>query len=79
MSISGLKKTNNKGKGKLRWPHRVEGTLGQINTTITDLREILLGNSNLLLLRWLALCSKSMCTKSWKKLIVSRTLNGQIR
>ena len=53
--------------------------LGRIDTTITDLGEILLGNLDLLLLRWLALCSESLCTKSWKKLRVCRTLNSQIR
>ena len=51
MNISGLRRTNNKGKGKLRWSHRIEGMLGRIDTTITDLREILLGNPILLLLR----------------------------
>ena len=56
MSISGLRRTNNKGKGKLRWSHRIEGILGQIDTIATDLGEILLGNPDLLLLRWLALC-----------------------
>ena len=79
MNISRSKRTNNKRKEKLRWSHRIEGMLGWIDTTITDLREILLGNLDLLLLRWLALCSESLCTKSWKKLRVCRTLNSQIR
>ena len=79
MSISESKRTNNKGKGKLRCSYRIEEILGWINTIITDLGEILLDNPDLLLLRCLTLCSESLCTKSWKKLIVSRTLNGQIR
>ena len=79
MSISESKRTNNKGKGKLKWSHRTEWILGRIDTTTTDLGEILLGNPDLLLLRWLAICSESLCTKSWKKLRVNHTLNGQIR
>ena len=74
-----VEEDNNKGNGKLRWSHRIEGILGQIDIIVTDLGEILLGNPNLLLLTWLASCSKSSCTKSWKKLRVSRTFNGQIR
>ena len=52
------------GKGKLRWSHRIERMLGWIDTAITNLGEIFLGNPDLLLLRWLALCSESLCTKS---------------
>ena len=67
------------GKRKPRWSHRIKGMLARIDTVTTDLKEILLGNLDLLLLKWLALCSESLCTKSWKKLRLSRTLNGQIR
>ena len=52
------------GKGKLRWSHRIERMLAWIDTAITNLGEIFLGNPDLLLLRWLALCSESLCTKS---------------
>ena len=52
----------------LRWSHRIEGILCQIDTTATDLREILLSNPDLLLLKWLALCSESLCIKSLKKI-----------
>ena len=63
-SINESKRTNNKGKGMLRWSYRIEGILCQIHTTATDLREILLSNPDLLLLKWLALCSESLCIKS---------------
>ena len=76
-SINRSKRTNNKGNGKLKWSHRIEGILGMINTTATNLGEIFLGNPDLLLLMWLALCSDSLYIKSWKKLRVSCTLNGQ--
>ena len=76
-SINGLKRTNNKGSGKLRWSHRIEGILGMIDTTATNLGEIFLGNPDLLLFMWLALCFDSLYIKSWKKLRVSHTLNGQ--
>ena len=78
-SISRLGKTNNKGKGKLRWSHKIEGILGRIDTAIIDHGEILLSNPDLLLLKWLALCSESLCTKSWKKVRMNRTFNVQIR
>ena len=55
MNMNGSRRTNNKGKGKLGWSHRIEGMLGWIDTTITDLEEILLSNLDLLLLKWLAL------------------------
>ena len=45
------RRINNKGKGKLRWSHRIKGMLGRIDTAITKLGEILLGNPILLLLR----------------------------
>ena len=77
--IDKSRRTNNKGKGKLRWSHRIKGMLGRIYTTITKLGEILLDNPDLLLLKWLTQCSKSLCTKSWKKLKVNHNLNGQIR
>ena len=80
MNISWSRRISNKAKGRLRWSHKIEGMLGQTNKTITDLEEILLGNLDLLLLRWLALCFESLCTKSWKKkLRVDHTLNSQIR
>ncbi|XP_075659247.1 uncharacterized protein LOC142629151 [Castanea sativa] len=50
-SISGSKRINNKGKGSLRWSLKIEGILGQTDTTITILGEILLGNLDLLLLK----------------------------
>ena len=62
--IDKSRRTNNKGKGKLRWSHRIKGMLGRIDTTITKLGEILLDNPDLLLLKWLTQCSKSLCTKS---------------
>ena len=37
------------------------------------------GNPGLLLLRWSTQCSVNQCIKSWKKLRMSYTLNGQIR
>ena len=51
MNISGSRKTNNKERGKLRWSLRIEGISSRIGTITTDLREILLGILDLLLLR----------------------------
>ena len=57
MSISGLRKTNNKGKERLRLSLRIGGISGGIDTTIIGPEETLLGNQGLLLLKWLAQCS----------------------
>ena len=51
MSISRLKRTSNKERGKLRWSFRIKGISGRIGTITTDLREILRGIQDLLLLR----------------------------
>ena len=66
-SISGSRKTNSKGRGRgrLRWSLRIEEILGQTDITITGLRETLLDNLDLLLLKWLAWCFE---IKSWKKI-----------
>ena len=51
MSISRLKRTSNKERGKIRWSFRIKGISGRIGTITTDLREILLGTLELLMLR----------------------------
>ena len=43
MSISGLRRTNNRERGRLRWSLKSEGILGRTNTITTDLEEILWG------------------------------------
>ena len=69
-SISGSRKTNSRGRGRgrLRWSLRIEGILGQTDTTVTGLGETLLDNLDLLLLKWLAWCFESQYIKSWKKI-----------
>ena len=49
------------------------------DTTIIGPEETLLSSHGLLLLRWLVQCSRNQCIKSWKRLRMSHTLNGQIR
>ena len=51
MSISRLRRTNNRERGKLKWSLRIEGISGWIGTITTDLKEISLGILDLLLLR----------------------------
>ena len=71
-SISGSRKINSRGRGRgrgrLRWSLRIEEILGQTDITITGLRETLLDNLDLLLLKWLAWCFESQYIKSWKKI-----------
>ena len=43
MSISGLRRTNNRERGRLRWSLKTEGILGRTNTITTNLEEILWG------------------------------------
>ena len=64
MSINRPRKTNNKGKGKLRLSLKIEGILGQTDITIIGPEETLLGSQDLLLPRWLAQCSRNQCIKS---------------
>mgnify|MGYP006869212832 CR=1 FL=1 len=78
-SISGSRRTNNRGKGRLRLSLRRGRISGQIDTTITDKGEILLDNRGQSLLKWLVRCSKNQYTRSWRKLRTSHSLNGQIR
>jgi len=51
MSISGLRRTSSRERGRLRWSLRIEGISGQIGTITTNLGEILQGILNLLLLK----------------------------
>ena len=41
MSISRLKRTSSREKGRLRWSLRIEGISGQIGIITTNLKEIL--------------------------------------
>jgi len=50
-SISGSRRTSNKERGKTKWSLRIKGISGRIGTIIIDIREILLGILDLLLLR----------------------------
>ena len=59
MSTSGLRKTNDKARGKVRLSLRRGGISGQTDTTITDPEGILPDNLDLRLLRWLTLCSEN--------------------
>ena len=51
MSISRLRRTSNRERGRLRWSLRTERILGWIGTITADLREILRGILDQLLLR----------------------------
>ena len=51
MSISKLRRTSNKERGRLRWSLKTKGISGQTGTITTDLREILQGILDLLLLK----------------------------
>ena len=66
-----------KGKAKVIPQDMSDFRLDRYNNN--RLKETLLGNLGLLLLRWSTQCSASQCIKSWKKLRTSHTLNGQIR
>ena len=79
MSISRLRKTNNKAKGRVRLSLKKGGILGRIDTTITDSAGILRDNLDLRLLRWLTLFSENQCIKSWKRSRMSHTSNGQTK
>ena len=60
MSTSGLRKTNDKARGKVRLSLRRGGISGQIDTTITDPEGILPDNLDLRLLRWLTLMHQAL-------------------
>ena len=66
-SISGSRKTNSKGKGRLRLSLGIGEISSLTNTTIIGLKEILLGNLGLLLLRWLAQCFENQCFEPYFK------------
>ena len=51
MSISGLRRTSNRERGKPKWSLRIEGISGRIGTITTDLGETLQDILNLPLLR----------------------------
>ena len=63
ISIRELRKTNNKGKGRLRLSLKRGGILGQTNTTIIGLKEIMLGSQGPTILRWLTRYSENQYTK----------------
>ena len=52
------------GKGKAKVTLRTGGILGRIDTIITDLEGILLGNLSLRFFRWLTRCSENQYIKS---------------
>ena len=64
ISTSGLRKTNNKARGRVRLSFKKGGISGQTDTIITNPKGILLDNLDLWLLRWLTLCSENQCIKS---------------
>ena len=51
MSISRSRRTSNRERGRLRWSLRIEGISGRTCTIIVDLREILRGTLDQLLLK----------------------------
>ena len=66
VDINGSRKTSSRGRGRLRLSLKIKGISGRTNITIISHEKILLGNLGLLLLRWLARCSRNQCIKSWK-------------
>ena len=68
MSISELRRTSSRERGRLRWSLRIKGISGRIGTITTDIGDILQGILDLLLLRLSILCSESQYTKFWKKI-----------
>ena len=68
MSISGLRRTSSRERGRLRWSLRIKGISGRIGTITTDIGDILQGILDLLLLRLSILCFESQYTKFWKKI-----------
>ena len=78
-STSGLRKTSNKGRERLRLSLRIREILGQTNTIIAGPEGILLDNLGLQLLRWLTRYSESQYIKSWKRSRISHTSNGQTK
>ena len=79
ISTRGLRKTNSKGKVRLRLSLRRWEISGRTDTIITKQEETLLGSQGLLILRQLMLCSESQCARYWKRLRMSCSSNGQIR
>ena len=78
-STSGLRKTSNKGRERLRLSLRIGEILGPTNTIIASPKGILLDNLGLQLLRWLTRYSESQYIKSWKRSRISHTSNGQTK
>ena len=79
ISIKGLKKTNNRGKERLRLSLRKWGISSQTDTTTTDLGGTLLGSQGLPILKRLTRCSGNWCIRFWRRLRMSHSSNGQIR
>ena len=51
MSISWSRKTSNRERGRLKWSLRIEGISGRTGAIITNLRKILRGTLDQLLLK----------------------------
>ena len=79
ISIRRSRKTNNRGRGRLRLTLKRWGTSGRIGTTIIGLGKIILGNWGPLILWWLTRCSENQCTRFWRRLRMSHSLSGQVR
>ena len=79
ISTRGSRKTNNKGRERLRLSLRKGRTSGWTYKTIIDPEGILSSNLGLRLLRCLTRCSDNQYTKSWRKSRTSHSLGGQIR
>ena len=67
------------GKERLRLSLGTGGISSLTNTIIACPKGILLGNLGLRLLKWLTRYSKSKYIKSWRRLRMSHTSNGQTR
>ena len=59
-----VKEDQQQGKGKAKVVPQERGTSSRTNTTIADLKGILLGNLGLRLLKRLTRCSENQCIKS---------------
>ena len=79
ISIRGLRKTNSRGKERLRLSLRRGGISGRTNTTITDLGRTLLGSQGLPIRKRLTWCFDNRCIRFWRRLRTNHSLNGQKR
>ena len=78
ISIIRSRKTNSRGRGRLRLSFKRGGISGRTDTTIISPGETMLGNRGPLILKWLMRCSENQYIKFWRRSRTSCSLNGQI-